>query len=170
MQNNYIEKLSLKVNDFCIKYQFQGDNSIREVLFNEEMNEYIDAVKKGDIVEQMDGLVDMLYIALGTCFIQNGFKKVNYVAVKEINYVVNEFQKSGFTLDQFSKCFNEIHKNNMSKSFTSQDEIFYTMSKLDISDFRVVKIGNEFNVYNSETGKLIKKASHPKPDIAQYLC
>lgn len=169
MQNEYIEKLSLKVNDFCIKYEFTNDKSIRETLFNEEMNEYIEAVENGNKIEQMDGLVDMMYIALGTCFIQNGFKKVNYVAVKEINYIINEFEKSGFTLDQFTNCFKEIHKNNMSKSFTSQDEIFYTMSKLDISDFRVVKIGNEFNVYNGITGKLIKRDSHPKPDLAQYV-
>jgi Tfp pilus assembly ATPase PilU len=170
MNNEYLEKLSHYVNDFCIKYEFSTGACDRKAMFNEEVLEYVNAKEKGDTIEMMDGLVDMMYIALGTCFIQNGFNKVNYVAVPEINSVINEFNHSQFTLEQFSNCFKEIHENNMKKSFVSQDDVFYTMAKLDITDFRVNVIGSEFNVYNAETGKLIKRLDHPKPNLAQYLC
>jgi predicted HAD superfamily Cof-like phosphohydrolase len=62
---------------------------LRERLINEELNEYHDAVRNGDIVEIADALADLAYVVIGTA-VAHG-------------------------LTQFDKIFTEVHRANMSK-------------------------------------------------------
>ncbi len=66
------------------------DSELRHRLMQEENDEYLDACKKGDLVEIADALGDKLYILCGT-ILKHG-----------LQYKIEE-------------VFNEIHRSNMSK-------------------------------------------------------
>lgn len=57
---NYPINLPLDVADFRIKFM------------QEELNEYIKATAEGDMEGQLDALVDLVYVALGTAYL-SGF-------------------------------------------------------------------------------------------------
>ncbi|WP_010134202.1 pyrophosphohydrolase domain-containing protein [Ochrovirga pacifica] len=63
---------------------------LRYNLMDEENKEYLEAAKKGDLVEVADALGDMLYILCGT-IIEHGMQ------------------------DKIEEVFNEIQRSNMSK-------------------------------------------------------
>lgn len=68
----------------------EKDYELRHRLMKEENDEYLDACKKGDIVEIADALGDKLYILCGT-ILKHG-----------LQYKIEE-------------VFHEIHRSNMSK-------------------------------------------------------
>lgn len=57
-------------------------------FMQEELNEYVNAVRKGDLVGQADALVDLTYVVLGTAYLHNL---------------------------PFQKLWNEVHSTNMKK-------------------------------------------------------
>jgi len=61
---------------------------LRYALIHEELNEFVDAMKKEDLVEVADALTDLLYVVYGAG------------------------HSFGIDLD---KCFEEVHNSNMSK-------------------------------------------------------
>lgn len=63
---------------------------LRYDLAKEELDEYMEAVENGDIVETLDALVDQFYILMGTV-VESGLQ------------------------DVFMKAFEEVHKSNLSK-------------------------------------------------------
>jgi predicted HAD superfamily Cof-like phosphohydrolase len=71
---------SIEPKDFLLRYE----------LMKEENEEYLDACKKGDLVEVADALGDMLYILCGT-IITHGLQH------------------------KISEIFHEIHASNLSK-------------------------------------------------------
>ena len=84
-------------NSFGIKNEYQPIASIdqkdfllRHRLMKEENDEYLQAVKEGDLVEIADALGDMLYILCGT-ILKHGMQ------------------------DKIEEVFNEIQRSNMSK-------------------------------------------------------
>jgi predicted HAD superfamily Cof-like phosphohydrolase len=68
----------------------EDDYSLRYKLGKEELDEYLDACKDGDLIEVADALADQLYILLGT-MISHGMGNV----IEDI--------------------FDEVHRSNMSK-------------------------------------------------------
>jgi predicted HAD superfamily Cof-like phosphohydrolase len=68
----------------------ESDYALRHRLMSEEVEEYLEACKKGDLVEIADALGDQLYILFGT-ILKHG-----------LQYKIEE-------------VFDEIHRSNMSK-------------------------------------------------------
>ena len=68
----------------------EDDYTLRYRLGNEELIEYFDACKDGDLIEVADALADQLYILLGT-MISHGMQ------------------------DVIEDIFDEVHRSNMSK-------------------------------------------------------
>jgi len=68
----------------------EDDYVLRYKLGKEELIEYFDACKDGDLIEVADALADQLYILLGT-MISHGMQ------------------------DVIEDIFNEVHRSNMSK-------------------------------------------------------
>ena len=68
----------------------EDDYSLRYKLGKEELDEYLDACKDGDLIEVADALADQLYILLGT-MISHGMQ------------------------DVIEDIFDEVHRSNMSK-------------------------------------------------------
>ncbi len=68
----------------------EADYVLRHRLMQEENDEYLDACKKGDIIEIADAIGDKLYILCGT-ILKHGLQH------------------------KIEEVFNEIHRSNMSK-------------------------------------------------------
>lgn len=61
------------VEDFHLRYRHTigttpkiRDADLRVLLLQEECEETIKAIREGDLVEAVDGLVDLIYVAIGT--------------------------------------------------------------------------------------------------------
>jgi predicted HAD superfamily Cof-like phosphohydrolase len=78
--NNYSPTTELSINDIELRHR----------LMEEENNEYLEAAKKGDLVEVADALGDQLYILCGT-ILKHGLQ------------------------DKIIEVFEEIQRSNMSK-------------------------------------------------------
>lgn len=89
-----------KVADFHVAFNIENNSAptllsekdfmLRYELIREENEEYLEACKKGDIVEIADALGDILYIAFGT-ILRHGLQ------------------------DKMQAIFDEIQRSNMSK-------------------------------------------------------
>ena len=80
ISNNYTPTTELLINDIELRHR----------LMEEENNEYLEAAKKGDLVEVTDALGDQLYILCGT-ILKHGLQ------------------------DKIIEVFEEIQRSNMSK-------------------------------------------------------
>ena len=80
ISNNYTPTTELSINDIELRHR----------LMEEENNEYLEAAKKGDLVEVADALGDQLYILCGT-ILKHGLQ------------------------DKIIEVFEEIQRSNMSK-------------------------------------------------------
>ena len=80
IHNNYAPTIDLTEKDIELRYN----------LMHEENSEYLEAAKKGDIVEVADALGDQLYILCGT-ILKHGLQH------------------------KIAEVFNEIQRSNMSK-------------------------------------------------------
>jgi predicted HAD superfamily Cof-like phosphohydrolase len=80
ISNNYAPTTELSINDIELRHR----------LMEEENNEYLEAAKKGDLVEVADALGDQLYILCGT-ILKHGLQ------------------------DKIIEVFEEIQRSNMSK-------------------------------------------------------
>jgi predicted HAD superfamily Cof-like phosphohydrolase len=78
---------------------------LRHTLMKEENDEYIEACKKGDIVEIADALGDKMYILFGT-ILKHGLQ------------------------DKIEEIFDEIHRSNMSKLDENDQPIFREDGKI----------------------------------------
>ena len=78
---------------------------LRHRLMAEENDEYLDACKKGDLVEIADALGDQLYILAGT-ILKHGLQ------------------------DKIQEVFDEIHRSNMSKLDEQGQPIFREDGKI----------------------------------------
>lgn len=83
----------------------EKDYTLRYNLLKEENEEYLDAAKKGDIIEVADALGDILYIAFGTLLKHGLHHKIDEV-------------------------FDEIHRSNMSKLDENGQPIFREDGKI----------------------------------------
>lgn len=83
--------------------------TLRHRLMEEENNEYLDACKKGDIVEIADALGDQMYILFGT-ILKHGLQH------------------------KIQEVYEEIHRSNMSKLDGQGQPIFREDGKILKSD------------------------------------
>ena len=83
------------IKEFHKKFNLQSNPNNKELQedrikhLTEELNEYIKAVKSNDRIEQLDALIDLIYIALGTANYENfkfddAFKEVHSCNMKKI--------------------------------------------------------------------------------------
>jgi predicted HAD superfamily Cof-like phosphohydrolase len=78
---------------------YENEYKLRHNLASEELNEYLEACKSGDLVEVADALGDQLYILCGT-ILAHGMQNV------------------------ITDVFDEIHNSNMSKLDKDGNPIF----------------------------------------------
>jgi len=99
IENNYSPTTKISNNDIELRHR----------LMEEENNEYLEAAKKGDLVEVADALGDQLYILCGT-ILKHGLQH------------------------KIEEVFNEIQKSNMSKLDANGKAIYREDGKILKSD------------------------------------
>ncbi|MFK8038181.1 MAG: hypothetical protein AB8B74_07835 [Crocinitomicaceae bacterium] len=99
IKNNYKPTVDLSKSDYELRYN----------LMKEENDEYLEAVKAGDLIEVADALGDQLYILCGT-ILKHGLQH------------------------KITEVFEEIQKSNMSKLDANGQPIYRSDGKVLKSD------------------------------------
>ena len=102
------------VKDFHVKFGLPSPsspqplsehlNSFRTGFMHEELGEYMDAVRDGDLEKQLDSLVDLVYVACGTA-VMHGFdfneawRRVHEANLKKVRVERLDDSKRASTFD-----------------------------------------------------------------------
>jgi len=135
--NNYVPTIPEKketdfVYDFCI----------------EEITEYQEACKNGDIVEILDAICDIAYVTLGNATMLHGLK------------------------DKIWPAYKEVQASNMSKSCKTEEEAAQTVTqraKEQGEECHFEKVGNYYVVYRTRDRKVMKSINYFRPDLKQFF-
>ncbi len=120
---------------------------LRINLIEEEVNELKDAIKAGDLVEVADAFADIQYVLAGA---------------------ILEFGMG----NKFNEIFKEVQRSNMSKVCKSLEEAEATQKHyVDTKDTAsyIEKSGDDYLVYRTEDGKVLKSVNYSSADIGQFL-
>ena len=135
--NNYVPTIPEKketdfVYDFCI----------------EEITEYQEACKNGDIVEILDAICDIAYVTLGNATMLHGLK------------------------DKIWPAYKEVQASNMSKSCKTEEEATQTVTqraKEQGEECHFEKVGDRYVVYRTRDRKVMKSINYFRPDLKQFF-
>ena len=122
-----------------------------EFVYNfilEELEEYREACEKGDIVEVLDALCDITYVATGNGTMLHGLK------------------------DKIWPAYQEVQASNLSKACRTEDEAKATVvqrSSEQGEECHYEKVGDYFVVYRSRDRKVMKNVNYFRPDLKQFF-
>jgi predicted HAD superfamily Cof-like phosphohydrolase len=122
-----------------------------EFVYNfilEELEEYREACEKGDIVEVLDALCDITYVATGNGTMLHGLK------------------------DKIWPAYQEVQASNLSKACQTEDEAKATViqrSSEQGEECHYEKVGDYFIVYRSRDRKVMKNVNYFKPNLKQFF-
>lgn len=114
----------------------------------EELEEYKHACETGNIVEVLDALCDITYVATGNGVMLHGLK------------------------DKFQPAYAEVQASNMSKACKTEDEAIQTVevrSKEQGEPCHYEKVGDYWIVYRTRDRKVMKNINYFKPNLKQFL-
>ena len=122
-----------------------------EFVYNfilEELEEYKHACETGDIVEVLDALCDITYVATGNGVMLHGLK------------------------DKFVDAYNEVQASNMSKACQTEEEAIATCKSEaerigEATHFE--KVGEYYIVYRTRDKKVLKSINYFKPDLKKFF-
>ena len=115
----------------------------------EELEEYREACENGDIVEVLDAMCDLAYVALGNGVMLHGLK------------------------DKIWPAYQEVQASNMSKACSTEEEALFTVSQRseeqgEACHYEKVAEGR-YIVYRSRDRKVMKSVDYFRPDLAQFF-
>ena len=122
-----------------------------EFVYNfilEELEEYKEACEKGDIVEVLDALCDITYVATGNGTMLHGLK------------------------DKIWPAYQEVQASNLSKACRTEDEAKATVvqrSSEQGEECHYEKVGDYFVVYRSRDRKVMKNVNYFKPNLKHFF-
>ena len=114
----------------------------------EELEEYREAWERGDIVEVLDALCDITYVATGNGTMLHGLK------------------------DKIWPAYQEVQASNLSKACKTEDEAKATViqrSSEQGEECHYEKVGDYFIVYRSRDRKVMKNVNYFKPNLRQFF-
>lgn len=121
---------TFKQEEFLEKHGITPDRmKERTKLWNEELEEFIEAKEKKDKVQILDAIVDMMYVRIGTLLEHHKgvVKIVDFGAESDIElsnckkYFTKNFGRNSKLL---TDAFDEVHRSNMSKLDENGNPIF----------------------------------------------
>lgn len=135
-ENNWIENVP--------QLPSQARKDLRVNLVMEEAHEFELAIKENDLVEAADGLIDTIFVAMGS---------LGELGLAEIAVAM----------------FDEVTKSNMSKLCNSEDEanatvLHYANVKNTEARYKLVD-DNKFLVYRVSDGKTLKSINYKPADL-----
>ena len=115
----------------------------------EELEEYEQACKNGDIVEILDALCDIAYVSLGNGTMLHGLK------------------------DKIWPAYQEVQASNMSKACKTEEEAIQTVSERtkeqgEACHFEKIAEGR-YIVYRSRDRKVMKSINYFRPDLSKFF-
>ena len=114
----------------------------------EELEEYRDACERGDIVEVLDALCDITYVATGNGTMLHGLK------------------------DKIWPAYQEVQASNLSKACQTEDEAKATViqrSSEQGEECHYEKVGNYYIVYRTRDRKVMKNVNYFRPNLRQFF-
>ena len=135
--NNYAPVVpdDRKLTDFVV-------NFIRE-----ETDELAEAIENKDIVEVLDAICDLLYVAVGNATMVFGLK------------------------DKLIPAYAEVQASNMSKSCGTEEEAQATMLERSKTHgpCHYSKVGDRYVVYRTADNKVMKSINYFAPNLEQFF-
>lgn len=114
----------------------------------EELEEYEQACKNGDIVEILDALCDIAYVSLGNGTMLHGLK------------------------DKIWPAYQEVQASNLSKACQSQEEARLTVEKRSKEQGEPChweEVSDMYIVYRTRDRKVMKSINYFKPDLEKFF-
>jgi predicted HAD superfamily Cof-like phosphohydrolase len=114
----------------------------------EELEEYKEACERGDIIEILDALCDITYVATGNGTMLHGLK------------------------DKIWPAYQEVQASNLSKACGTEDEAKATViqrSSEQGEECHYEKVGEYYVVYRSRDKKVMKNVNYFRPDLKQFF-
>ena len=114
----------------------------------EELEEYREACKRGDIVEILDALCDITYVSLGNGTMLHGLK------------------------DKIWPAYQEVQASNLSKACSNEEEAQATVEKRSKEQGEAChyeKVGDKYIVYRTRDRKVMKNINYFRPDLKQFF-
>jgi len=136
--NNYSPTIpkDKKLTDFVVNF------------IKEETEELEQAIEDGNIVEVLDGICDLLYVAIGNATMVFGLK------------------------DKLIPAFNEVQASNMSKTCETEEiakETVRVRSTEQGEPCHYKKVGDVYIVYRTRDDKVMKSINYFRPDLKQFF-
>jgi hypothetical protein len=122
-----------------------------EFVYNfilEELEEYREACERGDIIEVLDALCDITYVATGNGTMLHGLK------------------------DKIWPAYQEVQASNLSKACRTEEEAKTTViqrSGEQGEECHYEKVGDYFIVYRSRDRKVMKNINYFRPNLKQFF-
>ena len=122
-----------------------------EFVYNfilEELGEYREACEGGDIVEVLDALCDIAYVATGNGVMLHGLK------------------------DKIWPAYQEVQASNLSKACQTEEEAQATVLKRSLEQDEAChyeKVGEYYIVYRTRDRKVMKNVNYFRPDLSQFF-
>lgn len=120
---------------------------LRVSLIAEELKELEEAIKDNNIVEVADALCDIQYVLSGA-ILEFGLK------------------------DKFKELFDEVHRSNMSKACTTEDEAQKTIAHYkakDNTDAYYKESDGKYLVFRNGDNKTLKSVNYSPADLKTLL-
>ena len=114
----------------------------------EELEEYKEACETGNIIEVLDALCDITYVATGNGVMLHGLK------------------------DKFQDAYAEVQASNMSKACKTEEEAIETVkvrAEQQGEPCHYEKVGDYWIVYRSRDMKVMKSINYFKPDLSKFF-
>jgi len=135
--NNYTPTVpnDKKLTDFVVSF------------IREETDELEQAIKDKDIVEVLDAICDLLYVAVGNATMVFGLK------------------------DKLVPAYAEVQASNMSKSCTTVEEAVATINERskEHGECYFRKVGSRYVVYRKSDDKVMKSINYFAPNLDQFF-
>lgn len=127
-----------------------NDEKLTDFVVNfikEETEELAEAIKDNDIVGVLDGICDLLYVAVGNATMVFGLK------------------------DKLIPAYAEVQSSNMSKSCSTEEEAIETV-KVRTEQYgpcHYDKVGDRYVVYRTADNKVMKSINYFPPNLTQFF-
>lgn len=153
--DTYISKVEEFHNTFLVPSETEPTipskerADLRVSLITEELKELQDAINNNDLVEVLDALCDLQYVLSGT-ILEFGMQNI------------------------FEQSFNEVHRSNMTKSCSSENEAKETCEHYRkeygyITKFDKVQNSDNFIVFRENDNKVLKSINYSPANLEQFI-
>ena len=161
-----------------------AQRELRLSLQQEELNEYKKAVREGNKLEILDGLIDGIYICIGS-MLAHGFQNVdNYlfrnkeqgeINIDSIIFIgLGSYLYGHLSIGEIKNYYEGILNWHIDKIKEYEQKGFFTKDCLfdaftEVHNSNMSKLENGKPIYR-EDGKILKGANFVKPDLSRFIC